>query len=88
MTIRHKDGDRDSLLEAALNHRLENFNDLNKAIEVMLEGKRRPFDLPVDHGTADQRAWFHSTDLYDYGTRLECLIDRAEAVFGKLENRW
>ncbi|KAG0248742.1 hypothetical protein BGZ95_007873, partial [Linnemannia exigua] len=83
---RHGDGDRDSMLEAALNRRLDDLEDLRKAFESMLEGKK-PFDPPVDHGTAVQRAWLHSADPYDYRERLECLIDRAEAALAKLEER-
>ncbi|KAF9100784.1 hypothetical protein BGX29_006252, partial [Mortierella sp. GBA35] len=83
---RHRDGDRDSMLEAALNRRLDDLEDLRKAFESMLEGKK-PLEPPVDHGTAVQRAWLHSADPYDYRERLECLIDRAEAALVKLEER-
>jgi len=83
---RHGDASRDSMLESALNRRLEDLEDLKKAFESMLEGKK-PFDPPVEHGTAVQRAWLHSADPYDYRERLECLIDRAEAALAKLEER-
>jgi hypothetical protein len=70
MTIRyHRDGDCDSVLEAAL----------KKAIEAMLKDKK-PFEPPVDHSAAGQRAWFHSADPYDYRERLECFFDRAKAA--------
>ncbi|KAF9930702.1 hypothetical protein FBU30_000163 [Linnemannia zychae] len=83
---RHGEGDRDSLLEAALDRRLCELEDLRKAFGSMLEGKK-PLDPPINHGTAVQRAWLHSADPYDYRERLECLIDRAEAALAKLEER-
>ncbi|KAF8937984.1 hypothetical protein BGZ58_001791 [Dissophora ornata] len=79
-------GDRDSMLEAALGRRLDEFDDLKKAFGDAIQGKR-PFDPPTHHGASVLRAWLHSVDPHDYRLKLEILIDQAEAKLEKLEER-
>ncbi|KAG0052714.1 hypothetical protein BGZ83_002182 [Gryganskiella cystojenkinii] len=83
---KHENGDliRAKLLKAALKRREDEIENLERAYDEVLEGKR-PFDPPKGYGYHALRAWTHSLDQHSYRDRLEKAIENAEECLEKLE---